>query len=112
MPLVVPEAVIGKGIRRAARERCQNTQKQSGILCNMSCEKCELLSRAETAATLQAADAEARLQAYHPEPPFGKVAAEELKRCQRALEESRAAVNLIRTRRTEHAGTHSLTISN
>jgi hypothetical protein len=77
----------------------------------MSCEECELLSRAETAATIQAADAEAHLQAYYPKPPFGKVAAEELKRCQHALEESRAAVTLTRTRRTEHARTHLLTIS-
>ena len=78
----------------------------------MSCEECERLSRAEIEATRQAADAEADLQAYYPEPPFGEVAAEELKRCQRALEESRAAVNLTRTRRTAHARIHSLTISN
>jgi hypothetical protein len=78
----------------------------------MSCEECERLSRAEIEATRQAADAEADLQEYYPDSPFGEVAAQELKRCQRALEESRGAVNLTRTRRTEHARTHSLTISN
>ena len=78
----------------------------------MSCEECERLSRAEIEATRQAADAEADLQAYYPDSPFGEGAAQELKRCQRALEESRAAVNLIRTRRTAHARIHSLTISN
>jgi hypothetical protein len=77
----------------------------------MACEQCELLSRAEIAATRQVADAEASLQAYFPSPPFGDVAAAELKRCQRALEESRAAVNQTRINRTEHAKTHSLTIS-
>jgi hypothetical protein len=78
----------------------------------MSCEECERLSRAEIEATRLAAVAEADLQTYYPEPPFGEVAAEELKLCQRALEETRAAVNLTRTRRTAHARTHSLTISN
>ena len=78
----------------------------------MSCEECERLSRAEIEATRQAANAEARLQAYYPEAPFGEVAVSELKRCQRALEESRAAVDLTRTRRTAHARIHSLTISN
>jgi hypothetical protein len=78
----------------------------------MSCEECERLSRAEIEATRRAADAEADLQAYYPEPPFGEVAVNELKRCQRALEESRAAVDLTRTRRTAHAKIHSLTISN
>jgi hypothetical protein len=37
----------------------------------MSCEECERLSRAEIEATRQAANAEADLQAYYPEPPFG-----------------------------------------
>ena len=78
----------------------------------MSCEECERLSRAEIEATRRAADAEAHLQAYYPEPPFGKVAVDELKRRQRALEESRAAVDLSRTRRTAHESIHSLTISN
>ena len=78
----------------------------------MSCEECKRLSRAEIEATRRVAEAEADLQAYYPEPPFGEVAAEELKRCQRALEETRAAVNLTRTRRTAHARTHSLAISN
>lgn len=78
----------------------------------MSCEECERLSRAEIRATHQAADAEADLQAYYPEPPFGEVAAKELKRYQRALEESRLAVDLTRSRRAAHARTHSLTISN
>ena len=78
----------------------------------MRSEECERLSRAEIEATCQVADAEADLQAYYPEPPFGEVAADELKRCQRALEESRAAVNMTRTRRAAHARTHSLTISN
>ena len=85
---------------------------QQGYDCDVSCKECERLSRAEIEATRQAADAEADLQAYYPEPPFGEVASEELKRCQRTLEESRAAVNLTRTRRTAHARTHSLTISN
>jgi hypothetical protein len=78
----------------------------------MSCEECERLSRAEIEATRQVADAEADLQAYYPEPPFGELAAEELKRCQRNLEESRAAVHLTRAKRTAHARIHSLTISN
>jgi len=52
----------------------------------MSCEECERLSRAEIEATRQAADAEADLQAYYPDSPFGEVAAQELKRYQRALE--------------------------
>ena len=78
----------------------------------MSCEECERLSRAEIKATHQAADAEADLQAYYPEPPFGEVAAKELKRCQRALEESRVAVDLTRSKRAAHARTHSFTISN
>jgi hypothetical protein len=77
----------------------------------MVCEKCELLSRAEIRATRQVADAEASLQNYFPAPPFGEVAAAELKRCQRALEESRAAVNKTRIDRTAHAKTHSLTIT-
>ena len=78
----------------------------------MSCEECERLSKAEIEATRRAADAEAGLQAYYPAPPFGKVAVNELKRCQHALEESRAAVDLARTTRTAHAKLHSLTISN
>jgi hypothetical protein len=78
----------------------------------MSCEECERLSRAEIEATRRAADAEADLRAYYPGPPFGEVAVNELKRCQRTLEESRAAVDLTRTRRTAHAKIHSLTISN
>jgi hypothetical protein len=78
----------------------------------MGCEECERLSRAEIKATRQAADAEAVLQAYYPQPPFGEVAAKELKRCQRTLEESRMAVDLTRSRRAAHARTHSLTISN
>ena len=64
----------------------------------MSCEECERLSRAEIEATRQAADAEADLHAYYPEPPFGEVAAKELKRCQHALEESRVAVDRKRLR--------------
>ncbi len=78
----------------------------------MSCEECERLSRAELQAARLAADADADLQAYYPEPPFGEVAVNELKRCQHALEESRAAVDLTRTRRTAHAKIHWLTISN
>ena len=78
----------------------------------MGCEECERLSRAEIKATRQAADAEADLQAYYPQPPFGEVAAKELKRYQRTLEESRMAVDLTRSRRAAHARTHSLTISN
>jgi hypothetical protein len=81
-------------------------------MCDMSCEECERLSKAEIEATRKAADAAADLQAFYPEPPFGEVAAEELKRCQRTLEESQMVVNLTRTRRTAHARTHSLTISN
>ena len=76
----------------------------------MSCEECERLSWAEIEATRQAAAAEADLQAYYPQPPFGAVAAEELMRCQRATEESRATVHLARSRRTEHARIHLLTI--
>jgi hypothetical protein len=78
----------------------------------MSCEECERLSRAEIVATHQAADAEADLKAYYPEPPFGEGVAKELKRCQRALEESRLAVDLTRSIRAAHARTHLFTISN
>lgn len=78
----------------------------------MSCKECERLSWAEIEATRQAAAAEADLQAYYPQAPFGAVAVEELMRCQRATEESRARVDLARSRRTEHAKTHLLTIRN
>jgi hypothetical protein len=77
----------------------------------MNCEACELLSRAEIEATRRAADAEADLEAYYPAPPFGEVAVNELRLCQRALEQSRAAVDLARNKRTAHAKIHSLTIS-
>ncbi len=76
----------------------------------MSCEECKRLSWAEIEATRHAAAAEANLQAYYPQPPFGAVAAEELMRCQRATEESRATVQLARNRRSEHARIHLLTI--
>ena len=76
----------------------------------MSCEECKRLSWAEIEATRQAAAAEAKLQAYYPEPPFGVVATEELMRCQLATEESRATVQLARSRRSEHARIHLLTI--
>ena len=76
----------------------------------MRCEECERLSWAEIEATRQAAAADANLQAYYPQPPFGAVAAEELMRYQRATEESRAIVHLARSRRTEHAKLHLLTI--
>ena len=82
------------------------------MMCDVKCEECERLSRAEMEATRKSADAAAGLQAYYPEAPFGEVAAEELKRCQRTLEESQAVVNLTRIRRTAHAKTHLLTISN
>ena len=97
---------------RAKSSTRERAYERAGIKCDMSCEECERLSRAEIEATRQAAEAEADLQAYYPESPFGEVAAEELRRCQRALEESRAAVNLTRTRRTAHEKTHLLTISN
>ena len=76
----------------------------------MRCEECERLSWAEIEATRQAAAAEANLQAYYPQPPFGAIAAEELTRYQRATEESRATVQLARSRRSEHARIHLLTI--
>ena len=75
----------------------------------MRCEECERLSWAEIEATRQAAAAEANLQAYYPQPPFGAIAAEELMRYQRATEESRATVQLARSRRSEHARIHLLT---
>jgi hypothetical protein len=76
----------------------------------MSCKECERLSWAEIEATRRAAAAEADLQAYYPQPPFGAMAAEELMRCQRAREESRATVHRARSKRTEHAKTHLLTM--
>jgi hypothetical protein len=76
----------------------------------MICEECERLSWAEIQATRQAAAAEADLQAYYPQPPYGAVAAEELMRCQLAREESRATVDLAQSRRAAHAKTHLLTI--
>ena len=76
----------------------------------MSCKECERLSWAEIQATRQAAAAEADLQAFYPQAPFGAIAAEELRRCQRATEESRATVELARSRRVEHAKTHLLTM--
>ena len=77
----------------------------------MSCPECEMLSRAEIDATRQTAAAESALQDYSPQPPFGTAAIAELNRRQRILEESRATANLTRSKRTEHARTHSLTIS-
>ena len=76
----------------------------------MSCKECEELSWAEIEATRRLAAAEADLQAYYPQAPFGAVAAEELMRCQRATEESRATVQLARNRRSEHARVHLLTM--
>ena len=77
----------------------------------MPCAECERLSRAEIEATRTAVAAEIELESYHPEPPFGEAASEELKRCQRASETSRAAVDLARSRRVAHAQLHCLTIT-
>jgi hypothetical protein len=77
----------------------------------MRCEECERLSRAEIEATRSAAAAASRLQDFHPEPPFGETAANELKRCQRASEDSREAADLARSSRVAHAQSHSLTIA-
>lgn len=77
----------------------------------MSCAECDRLSRVEIEATRSAVAAESRLQDFRPEPPFGDTAAKELKRCQRASEDSREAVNLARSIRVAHAQSHSLTIA-
>ncbi len=77
----------------------------------MPCEECDRLSRAEIEATRSAVAAESRLQNFFPEPPFGESAAKELKRCQRASEDSREAVNVARGQRVAHAESHSMTMS-
>jgi hypothetical protein len=77
----------------------------------MRCAECDRLSRAEVEATRSAVAAESRLQDFFPEPPFGEIAAKELKRCQRASEDSRESVNLARSIRVAHAQSHSLTIA-
>jgi hypothetical protein len=76
----------------------------------MRCKECEQLSWAEIDATRRLATAEANLQAFYHQPPYGAVAAQELMRCQRAAEELRATLNLARNKRTEHAKTHLLTM--
>lgn len=76
----------------------------------MRCKECEQLSWAEIEATRRLAAAEANLQAFFPQPPYGVAAAEELMRYQRAAEELRATASLARTKRTEHAKTHLLTM--
>jgi hypothetical protein len=76
----------------------------------MSCKECEELSWAEIEATRRLAAAEADLQAYFPQAPFGAVAAGELMRFQRAAEEWRATASLARNKRAEHAKTHLLTM--
>jgi hypothetical protein len=76
----------------------------------MSCDECDQLSRAEIDVTRRLAAAEANLQAFLPQEPYGAVAVAELTRFQRAAEELRATAALARSKREEHAKTHLLTM--
>jgi len=65
----------------------------------------------EIECTRRAADAQSRLEAFYPEPPFGGAAAKELRAYLRTAEQSRASLESAKRERVAHAETHSLTLS-
>ena len=76
----------------------------------MHCQECERLSRVEIELTRGAAQADARLQQFCPEAPFGAAVLTELRGFERKVEEARACLLRSRAERKAHVDTHALTI--
>lgn len=77
----------------------------------VACNECERLTRVEIESTRRAADAQSRLQAFYPEPPFGEAAANELHGYQDEVEKARASLDKAMRERAAHGETHLMTLS-
>jgi hypothetical protein len=78
----------------------------------VACKECERLSREEIDLTRRAAHADARLQQFSPEPPFGDVVLNELRAIEQKVEETRAGLLRAKSERIAHMKAHSMTMSN